>query len=285
MQEEPLTLQGLGLLVVCSLFSLIGMKFLHSSRSVIRFREEPVPADPLWSAGSVLAALAAFLLIPAVFMVVLDEAWDTGLYSSEGGLRVSSVTGGLVLGGGLIILSIWRYVVINLRQSPATLGFCGSPLKNLPSVILFYLLFLFPCALVSSLYATLLRFLGHEASPQAVVQVFMEALGRGNQLELALMFFNAVVLAPLVEEVIFRGFLFGLCRRQWGAGPALVVSSLVFAAFHTSVDAFLPLTIVGLALGYVYHRTRSLYCAMFFHVLFNLATLVTLSYRLLNIEE
>ena len=44
---------------------------------------------------------------------------------------------------------------------------------------------------------------------------------------------------------------------------------MIFSCSHFSLAAFLPLLIVGMAIGYVYHRTGSLYFAIFFHALFN----------------
>ena len=49
----------------------------------------------------------------------------------------------------------------------------------------------------------------------------------------------------------------------------MLVSSLVFSAYHFNLAALMPLLIVGIAMGYVYERTRSLYFAIFFHALFN----------------
>ena len=94
-------------------------------------------------------------------------------------------------------------------------------------------------------------------------------MARGDRLEISLLVFNAVILAPLWEELIYRGCFFGLLKSRWGVFPALVFSSVIFSCSHFSLAAFLPLLIVGMAIGYVYHRTGSLYFAIFFHALFN----------------
>ena len=269
MQGEQLTSFESSLLVLFSALSLFGMKFLHSSRSAIRFRCAQVSEPPLWGGMPVFLALLSFLIIPGLIMFFFEEALDIGLYSTEEYLSASSVTGGFLVGGGWIVYSIWWFVVVRLNQPAATLGLCRAPLENLISLLLFYVFFFPPFFLLSSLWINFLELLGHESMPQEVVQDLQEAFARGSLLEISLMVFNAVVLAPLVEEMIFRGFFFGLLRSRWGVFPALVFSSAVFAAFHFSLDALLPLFAVGLALGYVYHKTRSLYFAIFFHALFN----------------
>lgn len=88
----------------------------------------------------------------------------------------------------------------------------------------------------------------------------------------------AVVLAPLLEEVVFRGVLFQAVGRRSGWVTGLVVSSLVFAVVHVevvlplgaeSVVYGLALAVVGAVLGWVFHRSRSLVAAMVAHAAFN----------------
>lgn len=78
----------------------------------------------------------------------------------------------------------------------------------------------------------------------------------------------AVVLIPILEEVIFRGFLLELIAGRAGAWGGIVLSSLVFAALHgwPSVVPLLPLAI---ALGWVKVRSGSLYGPILIHMLHN----------------
>ena len=254
------------LLALIASLSLFGLKMLDSSRL---FRTAPACEAPRWTGISVLLALVAFLLFPGIIMGILEESWDTGLYSSEIQPRASSMTGGYLLGGGLIAFLIWYFVVVGLRQSPATLGLRGASLTNLLPVVLVYVFFIVPLGLCAHLWTELIEYLGYESMPQEVVKMFGDAVARGDPLELSLLVFNAVILAPLWEELLYRGFFFGLLKSRWGVFPALVFSSAVFSFSHFSLAAFLPLFVVGMAVGYVYYRTRSLYFAIFFHALFN----------------
>ena len=89
-----------------------------------------------------------------------------------------------------------------------------------------------------------------------------------------------VVIAPVVEEITFRGFIYGGLRSRLGASWAVVVSSLVFAVAHTlSVGGSIlllgpSLFIAGVALALVYQRTRSLYPGMALHASFNLIAVI-----------
>jgi membrane protease YdiL (CAAX protease family) len=79
----------------------------------------------------------------------------------------------------------------------------------------------------------------------------------------------AVVIAPFVEELTFRGFLFNAVLRYTPVWVAALVSGAIFGLSHGSPTAFLPLAGSGVVLAYVYHRTGSLPASMITHALFN----------------
>ena len=272
MQGEQLSILELLLLVVFSAASLFGLKVLHSSPAPGGFRTGSISEDPKWPTMGlvvVIFALCAYLIFPGIVMLVLEEVWDSGLHKDEEMVSASSMTGGILLGGGFIALSILFLVKDSLKLPLSSLGLRAAPLTNLLPVVLLYALFFFPLALLALLWMQLLEVLGYEPMAQEVVKMFMDALERGNLLEISLMVFNAVILAPLWEELIFRGLFFGYLKSRMPVLPALLFSSLVFAAYHFNLAALLPLLIVGIAAGYVYERTRSLYFAIFFHAFFN----------------
>jgi hypothetical protein len=83
--------------------------------------------------------------------------------------------------------------------------------------------------------------------------------------------FQAGVLAPVAEEFMYRGVLMMTLLKQMGILGALIVSSALFAIVHlpTEPQAVLPLFFLGLALGYVAYRTRSLVAPIVTHAIFN----------------
>ena len=68
-----------------------------------------------------------------------------------------------------------------------------------------------------------------------------------------------VVVAPVAEEVFFRGFVLGGLVAALGDLRAALVSSALFAAMHVSVGAFVPLFAAGMLLAWLYLRTRSIW--------------------------
>jgi hypothetical protein len=79
----------------------------------------------------------------------------------------------------------------------------------------------------------------------------------------------AVVMAPLFEEVFFRGFLFRGLASSWGWTVGALVSAGVFGLAHAQLDVFVPLFTLGLMLAWVYKRTGSLWTSISLHALFN----------------
>ena len=89
-------------------------------------------------------------------------------------------------------------------------------------------------------------------------------------------FLTASVLAPVFEELMFRGFLLPSLTRYLPVWGAILLSSLIFAVAHLSVSEVLPLATLGIVLGITYTRSRNLLAAMLMHGLWNSGTLVSL---------
>ena len=82
----------------------------------------------------------------------------------------------------------------------------------------------------------------------------------------------AVVLAPLCEEIVFRGFLFGALRTKTPTLAAAVVSSALFATVHWySLVGWCMVFLMGLLFCWLFHRTNSLWPAILAHGLYNFA--------------
>jgi ABC-2 type transport system permease protein len=78
----------------------------------------------------------------------------------------------------------------------------------------------------------------------------------------------ALVAAPLFEEFIFRGLIFGGLRRSFGPWPAMAASAALFAIMHPAVS-MAPVFVLGLVAAWLYDRTRSLLAPMLAHAAYN----------------
>jgi uncharacterized protein len=122
------------------------------------------------------------------------------------------------------------------------------------------------------LIASYLVILGHN--------ILLTLLGVNTQGEQILQLFAAldspiwfivvgVIVAPVVEELFFRGFLFQGFRQKYGWVNGALLSSAVFAVAHLDPVALIPTFILGILLAYMYHRTDSVWIPILLHVLVN----------------
>jgi ABC-2 type transport system permease protein len=87
-----------------------------------------------------------------------------------------------------------------------------------------------------------------------------------------------VVAAPLCEEFIFRGLIFGGLRRSMGQLPSMAMSAALFAIVHPPVS-MLPVFVLGLCTAFAYERTRALLAPVLVHAVYNGALV---AYQLLS---
>lgn len=99
-----------------------------------------------------------------------------------------------------------------------------------------------------------------------------------------LMALAAVLVAPLCEELLFRGYLYPVAKKYTGPWLAACSSALFFAAAHGNLSALLPLFLFGLLLVWIYEKTGSLWAPIAVHFCFNGATVaVQMAARYFNI--
>jgi membrane protease YdiL (CAAX protease family) len=87
------------------------------------------------------------------------------------------------------------------------------------------------------------------------------------------------MVAPVTEELFFRGFVFAGLRSRWSLWPAAIAVGLIFGLVHapTGPTAVIPLAALGVALCWLYDRTGSLWPCVFAHVINNGLALLVIS--------
>jgi membrane protease YdiL (CAAX protease family) len=123
--------------------------------------------------------------------------------------------------------------------------------------------------------ASLIQELVHQKHEQSVVELFRQIVGTNVMWFFA---FFAIVLAPFMEEVLFRIFIFNVGLRWRGFWLAASISGICFGAAHTDPFVLLPLALGGIILCGVYYRTRNAFASMITHGLFNALTVFALIY-------
>lgn len=129
-------------------------------------------------------------------------------------------------------------------------------------------------SLVSVLYGLVIQFLFPSLFESYLgasesIELMIEQAG---YLQIGMIFLAIVVLAPIVEEILFRGILFNLIAKRKSTLFAMITSSLIFGFLHA--ETMVPTAVIGFVLCFIYHKTGNLYLAMGAHAFNNFIAFV-----------
>ena len=119
------------------------------------------------------------------------------------------------------------------------------------------------------------RLFGGGSSKQTIVEFFS---GSRTIDERIMIIVFAVAIAPIVEEFVFRFFIYGVLKRYVGCLVGVILSSLLFAAAHAHFPSFVPLFVLGSCFAIAYEWSGSILVSMTMHSLFNSLTLTALAF-------
>ena len=242
---------------------LVGLPFLPAAlRCFLPRNHAPLsPATRAWQPGPVTARyflvdILAGWLLTGIYFLIPDAVWESAympaIILSDSLWRV---------GGPLMLAAM---ILIRWRHAPRLLGLVKKPVAG---VILgmMSLGFLYEWG-VHALVSQFTR--GEELQGLSSVEEGGWGLTYG--------LISAVLLAPVVEEIVFRGFLFQSYLRRFGFGLAMILSTVLFVSIHYyGIYGSLSVAFFGLGACALYRATGSLWTAIIFHALTN--GLITLS--------
>lgn len=221
---------------------------------------EPVP----WTTRDVWLGLVIFGLLLAiaiaVSVLVRSLSWKLDL-----GLMVS-------LAELLLLGPVWWLAVRKYRVGWETLGlrgFKGEMIGLGCGLMLLSFIFNF-------FYGLILALFGLRAQVD-LVPIFAQLSSPW------LLLIGGAVVAPIVEEVFFRGFVFAGLRQRYGWQKAALASSALFALIHLIPTAVIPIFILGYIFAYLYQRSNSIWPAILMHASTN-ALALGAAYMLANVN-
>ncbi len=107
-----------------------------------------------------------------------------------------------------------------------------------------------------------------------VSQLFVENTVSANSeqflsLHPLLLIFFVGILAPVCEEVVFRGAIFGGMKKEGNIFKAIIASGLLFGLLHMNINQASYAFVIGVLLGFLVEATGSIFSSVLFHVLVN----------------
>ena len=116
-------------------------------------------------------------------------------------------------------------------------------------------------------------FIENQAGSNPLLEI---VLNNNNYFAFILLFLTTTFLAPLFEEIIFRGVLLPILSRDFGIIMGIIISSFVFALAHLSIGEMLPLFVLGIGLAITRLISGRLFSSVIMHSLWNGLTFLNL---------
>ncbi len=130
-----------------------------------------------------------------------------------------------------------------------------------------FLVALLPMFVVATEFAT--RKLGGEAKLQPLVELYQAAVRNRDWTVIWHTCIAAAIIAPISEEILFRGYLYQALKRFIGPIPSAILGAVLFAAIHPTAAGLPGLTLLALALTIAFEWSGSLLVPIVMHALFN----------------
>ena len=237
--------------------ALAGIAYLLVLKHAVRLslsRGEAFPSYKWnWPEAVFSMGLASFFVFTAL----------AAIGKPQGKIDAASLQSSLALYGGLVLFLIGFLVY---RNVPLANAFGLLPQSWWKLVVASASAFVICLPAVFAAQWLSYSILGADTAPQAIVTFLMEHPGLGERL---MVFAIAAIAAPITEELLFRGCLYGFLRQTTGRAVALVISSVVFALIHAHPATMPALAVFAVALALLYEFTGSLWAPIAVHSLFN----------------
>lgn len=260
-EREQLVLQDRSLLlwalVIGGLLFVAGL--VYAALRQLRIRRH-LPPERYRGPGVLL--LLVMVLVAAGILTTPFGADAAALLTGDGELSLAGAFVLLVSTQAALLAVSWLFV-FRPRALAGWPSWSGpNPGAALLAGLKWGLLAWVGATAAAAIVALALEQLGISADPQAAERAL-------QNIDPWLAVLAVVILAPIAEELFFRGVVFNAWLREAGPRVAYVGSSLLFAVIHLSLAAVVPIFLLGLALAWIYRRTGNLLAPIAMHATVN----------------
>lgn len=255
-----------GIVIVTVLLILIGL-FLYAIkwrrvtadvREAELTTEQPLP----WGVGTALILISmVYLGAPLLFVPLLVRAFGAPAPATSVAYSAIATIGSAVLVLGLYLMAHgrnpWEWGVFGWQRARAGIGY--GLVVLMMALPLFYL-----ASIISNILTQAIP--GAEPETHPLVPILSNT---HSTLLIVFMLLVAAVMAPLVEETLFRGLLFRALGARMSFWGAAVLNGLIFGVVHGQFVAILPIAILGMTFAFLTRRSGSLVSSAAAHAGYN----------------
>lgn len=211
----------------------------------------------------IVGGLVSILLIYFQHGQISDLTNMASLKNHLGSVFIGNSTGQILfLGLGTVFVSRYAAPGGNISRF---LGFRthGDTYKiiGLTVVLLFAIQpVIWFCVWINSLIPFPASYMSFEKSQDEIIQAFLTGPGT-----IWIILFHVALIPAICEEVMYRGFLLNILKRGWGVAAAIIISGILFGLYHIRFTQLIPLSGLGMLLGYIAWKADSIFPAMAAH--------------------
>jgi membrane protease YdiL (CAAX protease family) len=226
-----------------------------------------------WQPIDAVAALLLPIVIPLVIYVSADFWQAVGILPQWASFFLEQTPTALVLQYAFSLVVEVGVIIWLARIRQAGFADFGFKLVKIQWYVVAILLYLVQIFLIIGIFVLLNRFLPAINTDEKQPVLEFGRSGWGFWLS----FISSVVVAPVIEELMFRGIIFAGLSKRYPLWLAAVGSSLAFALLHGQVNVGIYTFVFGLILSWLYFRSGSLYPGITAHFINNLIAFWLLS--------
>ena len=223
------------------------------------------PPPARWNVWDVCKVIILFLFFG--YIVVISEAFWSRIFPifKAGNFRMIINTSFLDL---LAVVLVMYFTVIQYKEDIKALGISvNNFFRNVFYGIVGYIALVPVLILILAITVIVINITKYVPQRQPVVELFLKET---NPTFLTYSSLFAAVVGPIIEELFFRGFMYGALKKYIGIPWSMVLTAAIFAALHTQIVGFLPILALGLLLAYLYEKTGTLVASITVHTIHNL---------------
>jgi membrane protease YdiL (CAAX protease family) len=174
----------------------------------------------------------------------------------------------------IAIAAVFYFVLNERRESLSSLGLTRKHFfMNVRYGVVGYIALIPILTLVMYLTMVLFNMFNIPIEPQPLLIMLKE---ENHIPSLIYMCVFTAVLGPFLEEIFFRGFVYGVFKKVMGISWGIIVSAVFFAYVHANLASIFPIFCLGILLTYLYEKTGSLIPSITVHIIHNSLSLFLL---------
>jgi membrane protease YdiL (CAAX protease family) len=219
-----------------------------------------------WSLGDLFGIALVTIALAAAAILLLQLPALFGATALRDLLRDRPLIAAMIAGGLLYTLAVVAIHIVIVRRGRGTwreIGFRAPPPL---AVLLTPLIFIGQLIALAVANGIMIALLGEFENPQVAALTDPAGFSWAN---FAAVFVVGAIVAPIVEETIFRGLLYQWLRKHTGVIGAVLASAAIFSAIHVIPILFPALFAIGVVLALAFEWSKSLWVVIALHFMQN----------------